>query len=402
MLCRMTADILEEKRGNSKTREKESICGSIHLNEKDDTTTNDYELSLDVVGVIAKRLNVFDYLHFRATNKHFRIGAPPVQWRSYNDISVLRFDDHSLCPLLVFLDKDNVFTFVHPKHGLKYKYTIKLPKVNFLEGKAYDDVHLNSDCEICYSKEGWLLLTRNSNCSFFFNPFTKEVIPFEYEPITIRSGKCVGFSHCPTSYKCVIVDFDENALFHHKTPIFRLLDYETRYDSSFYFQHGYLSLGNKSPTFHNGSFFYLSNKGMLGVIKLTEDGASWKEFKELQSPCTGFINNFLVECNGNQLSIFEGPFGKWVRVFKLNESTMTWTKVESLGNHMLFVGNTSFSAVANIPGMENKIYFPRFYGQSILFYSLKTKKYHTFEDEVLNFENVREPLNSSWIEPKWK
>lgn len=65
----MTADILEEKRGKPKTREKESICGAIHLNEKEDTTTNDYELSLDVVEVIAKCLNVFDYLHFRATDK---------------------------------------------------------------------------------------------------------------------------------------------------------------------------------------------------------------------------------------------------------------------------------------------------------------------------------------------
>jgi hypothetical protein len=57
--------------------------------------------------------------------------------------------------------------------------------------------------------------------------------------------------------------------------------------------------------------------------------------------------------------------------------------------------------VANIPGMENKIYFPRFYDQSIVFYSLETKKYHTFENELVNFESVREPLNCSWIEPRW-
>ncbi|RHN67243.1 hypothetical protein MtrunA17_Chr3g0100641 [Medicago truncatula] len=96
------------------------------------------------------------YIFELPINSLFRIGAPPVQWRSYSDIHALQFDDHSLCPLLVFLDKDNVLTFVHPKHGLKYKYTIKLPKVNFLEGKAYDDVPLNSDCEICYSKDGFI------------------------------------------------------------------------------------------------------------------------------------------------------------------------------------------------------------------------------------------------------
>jgi len=62
---------------------------------------------------------------------------------------------------------------------------------------------------------------------------------------------------------------------------------------------------------------------MLGVIKLAEEGASWKENKELQSPCTDSINSFLVECNGNQLSVFERPFGKWVRVFKMKAWEIT-------------------------------------------------------------------------------
>jgi len=92
----------------------------------------------------------------------------------------------------------------------------------------------------------------------------------------------------------------------------------------------------------------------------------------------------------------------FVQVFKLNESTMTWMKIESLKNHMLFVGKTSFSVVANIPGMENKIYFPRFYDQSIVFYSLETNNYHTFEnDEVVNFHHMREQLDGCWIQPRW-
>jgi len=242
-----------------------------------------------------------------------------------------------------------------------------------------------------------------TNFSFFFNPFTKQMIPFKYGPITIRSPKCVGFSHCPKSYKCVIAGFEESEPLQDKTLNFTLIDSDTRFDSSF--DSDYFSVYNRSPTFHNGSFSFLSNKGMLGVMKLKEEegeiGASWKEFSEPQSPCTDSINTYIVECNGNQLSVFEGPFGEWVRVFKLNESTMRWNIVENLGNDMLFVGNTSFSAKANIPGMENKIYLPRFYSRSIVFYSLETNKYNTFEDEVVNFDSVREPLNSSWIEPRW-
>jgi hypothetical protein len=102
------------------------------------------------------------------------------------------------------------------------------------------------------------------------------------------------------------------------------------------------------------------------------------------------------------LAVLESSLGKGVRVFKLDESTMTWMKVESLKNHMLFVGNTSFSAVANIPGMENKIYFPRFYRQRVVFYSLETNNYHTFEnDKAVNFHHVREHLNGTWIQPRW-
>jgi hypothetical protein len=59
--------------------------------------------------------------------------------------------------------------------------------------------------------------------------------------------------------------------------------------------------------------------------------------------------------------------------------------------------------VANIPGMENKIYFNRFYGNNVVFYSLETNNYHTFEniDQVVNFHDVREQLNGTWIQPRW-
>jgi hypothetical protein len=81
---------------------------------------------------------------------------------------------------------------------------------------------------------------------------------------------------------------------------------------------------------------------------------------------------------------------------------MTWMKVKSLKNHMIFVGKTSFSALANISGMENKIYFNRFYGQNVVFYSLETNNYHTFQnDEVVNFHHMREQLNGTWIQPRW-
>ncbi|XP_058777030.1 uncharacterized protein LOC131651382 [Vicia villosa] len=316
-----------------KKKKKKNMSGAIHLQETEYKfalpidiidAEDKFGLPIDIVEVIAKHIvNVVDYLHFRAANRLFHL-------------------------------IDEMFTFVHPKHGLKYKYNINFPYVEFW--------NLMTDWEICCSKDGWILIVgETSNGCFFFNPFTKQVLSPSLR-FSIWNTLCVGLSHN--------IEF----------PLYHI-----------------------SPALHNGLFYYLSIKGKLAVIEATRgEEPKWKELVEPQAPCTGFFDSFLVECNGSLLSVFECSYRKWVKVFKLNESTMRWIKVESLNNQMLFVGNhTSFSAVAKIPGMENKIYFTRFYDESIVFYCLETNKYHTFENEVVHFHHVKEHLNSCWIDPRW-
>lgn len=346
-------DTLQENIGEGhKMSDNESKRLEIDLKENEGRTFDEYSLPSDVLEVIAKRLNVIDYLHFRATNRLFRLATPSIQWRSSSSMSMSRFDDLSLSPLFVFSDMDTVFTLVHPKHGLKYKYIINLPQDN-LNAKIGN---LKMGCEICYSVDGWILLLSGvESYPFFFNPFTKKMLSVTSGPRAIR----------------------------HITQTMNI------------------PLYNISIAFHNGLYYYLTRIGVLGFVEeIAGRYERWNEFA-CQVPCTAYINNFLVECDGNLLSVFEGPYGKWVQVYKFNESTMTWIKVENLQNHMLFVGRTSFSAVPNISGMENKIYFPRLYDQNILFYSLESNSYHTFENEVVNFHNVRQHLNSSWIVPRW-
>jgi hypothetical protein len=362
--------------------------GEIYLKETEDRATR-FDLNtfhLDAVEAIAKCLNVFDYLHFRATNRKFRRAARPlvdIEWRSI-------FDDLSNLPLFVLSYKDNVFTFVHPKQGLKEKYTINFP------------LQVNPDDEIiCYSKDGWLLLALKHS-SFFFNPFTKEVLPLAHEPNATVFTHCVGFSHPPTSSECATVECIGTISFLTFREGERIPYFQDNASDKF-------PVYNRSPVFFNGSFYYLSIEGKLGVMQVSQHAVhggvlTWKELNEPLAPLANYFNSFLVECDGNLLSVFEveGQFQNCVHVFKLNELTMTWIKVENLENHMLFLSNSaSFSSVATIPGMENKIYFPRLYGQNIVFYSLETNNYHTFENEVLNFHHVREQLNSSWIQPRW-
>ncbi|CAJ2658430.1 unnamed protein product [Trifolium pratense] len=390
MFCRMT-DTLKEGIGKShQIREKESKSDAIYLKDAGDKAHTKSALPLDVVEVIAKHINdVLAYLQFRASNKLLRLAAPRIQWRSSSTMS--KFDDLSMCPLFVFSEKDKVFTFVHPKYGLDYKNIINYP-----EGKRWN---LNS--EICCSKDGWLLLVAVNNIGFqvFFNPFTKEVSGHPIFHKEIWNIRCFGMSDSPTSSKCVMVELVKELPTITKAYInfaegggYRQFTFE-----STIFPHY-----NISPAIHNGSFYFLSITGKLASIEVTRENIIWKVLEELQAPCSTCFNNFLVECDGNLLSVFESPFAKGVQVFKLNESTMTWMKVKSLNNHMIFVGKTSFSAVANIPGMENKIYFPRFYRKSVVFYSLETNNYHTFKnDEVVNYHHMREHLNGTWIQPRW-
>ncbi|KAK3033449.1 hypothetical protein RJ639_033053 [Escallonia herrerae] len=75
---------------------------------------------------------------------------------------------------------------------------------------------------------------------------------------------------------------------------------------------------------------------------------------------------FLLECGGDLLSVFVEKFGSRVQVLRLNRAKPSWDEVDSLGEYMIFVsGSSSFSAVAKIAGMENKIYFPRIFGNNI-------------------------------------
>ncbi|GMY30856.1 f-box/kelch-repeat protein [Fagus crenata] len=340
-------------------------------------------LPMDLIEQIAQRLFLVDYLHFRATSKMCHYAAPPIQWR----ISSQRFEKLSLSPWLTLFEKDGACTFIDPKYG--DKYFINLPQM-LKEGNV-----------ICSTKDGWLLLTLGLELSFLFNPFTQVILQLPNMGIRYRNFPCIGFSSAPSSSECVIVDIK-------KFDIRRILVRFCTVGGNEYNGHIFdtdpnFVFNDNSPIFYRGAFYYLGQKGNLGILKLNDEEHSWKVLTELKQPCTGYIQNFLVECDGELLSVFLDHFGKWVRVFKLNELKMTWMRIESLGNYVLYVSrSSSFSVKATTHGTGNKIYFPRFCGQSIVFYSLETGKYHSIESkDVVDLYCSREKMYCCWIEPTW-
>ncbi|GMY31273.1 f-box/kelch-repeat protein [Fagus crenata] len=352
------------------------------------------DLPFDMVKVIAERLILVDYLHFRATCKIFHSAAPSIQWRIALQ---MRVENPSLLsPWLVFFEKQSVCTLIDPIHGDKYR--INLPQ------------ELKGGYIVCGSKVGWLLVAVGEKSTFFFNPFTQVILPLaELSGDKPRNFSCIGFSSSPISSECVVIEFDKQMSLEESGGDEFVLESsrlgEDHWDTNFFDDDDFF-FNDNSPVFYRGAFYCLGKKGNLGLLKLNdEEEYTWKVLTQPKPPClSGYHQNFLVECDGELLSVFVGCLGKWIQVFKLNESKMTWIRVESLGNYMLYLScSPSLAVMAKNSGMENKIYFPIFCGESMVFFLLETKKFHSFEskDIAIDFYSSREKLRCGWIEPRW-
>ena len=100
------------------------------------------------------------------------------------------------------------------------------------------------------------------------------------------------------------------------------------------------------------------------------------------------------------MSVFVGPVVKWVRVFKLNQSTKEWEEIQMLGSYSLYISRaSSLSVIGRRSDMANRIYFSRFHREQMVYHSLDTKKYHFgTEDSLPDLYGTREHLDCAWIE----
>uniref|UniRef100_A0A2N9F8U2 KIB1-4 beta-propeller domain-containing protein n=1 Tax=Fagus sylvatica TaxID=28930 RepID=A0A2N9F8U2_FAGSY len=362
---------LEEVKDKSNTGKENDL--KVDAEDIDDTSELHLsDLPFDMVKVIAERLILVDYLHFRATCKIFHSAPPSIQWRIALQ---MRVENPSLLsPWLVFFEKQSVCTLIDPIHGDKYH--INLPQ------------ELKGGCIVCGSKVGWLLVAVGEKSTFFFNPFTQVILPLaELSGDKPRNFSCIGFSSSPISSECVVIEFDKHMSLEESGGDEFVLESsrlgEDHWDTNFFDDDDFF-FNDNSPVFYRGAFYCLGKKGNLGLLKLNdEEEYTWKVLTQPKPPClSGYHQNFLVECDGELLSVFVGCLGKWIQVFKLNESKMTWIGVESLGNYMLYLScSSSLAVMAKNSGMENKIYFPIFCGESMVFFSLETKKFHSFESK---------------------
>ncbi|KAI3830486.1 hypothetical protein MKW98_030649 [Papaver atlanticum] len=219
-----------------------------------------------------------------------------------------------------------------------------------------------------FSKHGWLLLSNGKKIVFCYNPFTRELIFLPDIPGHNYILGGMSFSSVPTSRDSVVIAISNwwemmgnNEISLLVTKLGQSATGWTIHRSNYkeYSIEDYFMLCITNPVFYNGAFYCLDYNGMLGVFNM-KGGFSWKVLSKSLKQFGGFYPSYL---------------------------------------HALFISNTSsFSAVAPRSCMENNIYFPRLYGERILYYSLDTLRYHCVGSDQhtsQDFRNTKERSNST-------
>ncbi|KAI4990356.1 hypothetical protein ZWY2020_038719 [Hordeum vulgare] len=118
-----------------------------------------------------------------------------------------------------------------------------------------------------------------------------------------------------------------------------------------------------NPVFHRGLIYILLEDGKLAVFDECKDEEG---FEILEKPRSfGFVyeDSYLVEFDqGELMVVLIGRRGSPINIFKLNEHTMEWEKMESLDGRAIFTGTvTTIMKKTVIKSMQNKIFLPRLY-----------------------------------------
>ncbi|GKU86595.1 hypothetical protein SLEP1_g1102 [Rubroshorea leprosula] len=295
----------------------------------------------------------------------------------------------SLSPWLTFWENgDSTGNFFDPIRS--EKYFMNIPKNQF------------EYVELYYSGEGWCVMLQEEQSIFLWNPFAQKTIPLPNIPHDRSIVSGCGFSTSPDSSDCVIALLSD-LVTECYIDFISLKDEEWRSFYLFDRQESELEMDfDRNMAFYNGDFYFLGTAGKLVAVRMKEEFC-WESLDKPECPTDSFHQNYLLNCDGKLLSIFVASFGKWVRIFSLDDSEMAWVEVENLGNHTLYVSHLSSFSTCATPGMENRVYFPHYHGQSAVYYSLDSRKFHCQGSEhvLKDLSVTREQLLCGWVEPKF-
>ncbi|KAF9625493.1 hypothetical protein IFM89_023429, partial [Coptis chinensis] len=184
-----------------------------------------------------------------------------------------------------------------------------------------------------------------------------KMIPVE-EYCVIPLG--ISFSAPPTSSDCVICGFAGRFLSLYSKGEDTWREYVYDLPSEF-------SVSPCNPVFCDGVFYCLGIEGNLAVFNLKDSEEECqrsvlqvpKAFpSSMHSAMRRSIQSFIVEYDGEILSVFVGFRGIPIWIYKLDRLKMKWITLDSLGDKVLFLTHTSSITCKVERGREQDI-FPK-------------------------------------------
>ncbi|KAG8374117.1 hypothetical protein BUALT_Bualt11G0097600 [Buddleja alternifolia] len=251
-----------------------------------------------------------------------------------------------------------------------------------------------------YTKDGWLLMyNHNTNCVFFFCPYTRELIKL---PKLGLPCHIAAFSASPKCPSCVIFTLEDVS--RTVVAISTCRPGATQWTTVTYQnQHQFPSCIWNKIVFCRDIFCCLNRNGFLGVYN--PEKGTWVVHPTDHPP--NFLKNsyshiwlrgkFMAEHNGDIFLIHTS--GKNPVVFKLDETNKVWVEMENLGGTTIFVNFLCSHVRTDLLGlMRNSVYFPRvlFDGQPCVSYSFDDGRYYPL-NQSHDLKRQR-PFDSIWIE----
>jgi hypothetical protein len=392
-LCRLEDDHEKAKCTVDSKVETENNSEILLRSDTNDGVENNeshlLNISFNLLETIMEYCVGVEYMTFRAACRQCHLAAPVIKWS--NKTSLWRLRTYSVAsPWLMVVDKNqDVITFKDPMLG--DSYLMKKSQMSIAGDKIFS------------SRFGWLLFESNElRHLVLFNPFTndlRKLLQLEY------SLEGLNFSAPPTSTDCIVVGFKRHRGWGWLVQI-HFVNQEPTWHMSRLIS---TPLNICYSSFYGRDLYALCEKGEVIIFNnVDKRDYTLKIVEAPESVCGSLTPKFLTKCDKHLLIVYVSEYGEHVEVFKLNEVKQEWEKITGVGKHMIYICDTTCLCLeAKTPQMENKIFFPRVStkNRKIVFYSLDTCMYHTFDGE-----NIQQPdlfgttsyLSShAWIEPSW-
>ncbi|KAK6115078.1 hypothetical protein DH2020_007347 [Rehmannia glutinosa] len=165
-----------------------------------------------------------------------------------------------------------------------------------------------------------------------------------------------------------------------------------------------------APVLHRGLLYFLDVKGNVATFNMSKcDDCKPRlhvKFRCLRRRRLGnkIKEHFLFKIKGEEalFAVFLLHEERKVNMYRLLEPEMKWEPVEDIGDKILYLSHaSSFGDTAFLKNMANRIYFSRFHGDSAVFYTLSSGKYHSLDGDYSenNSYGLKRLDFATWITP---